>query len=102
LIPPFKICSECGCDTYKAMDYDKLQRENTSIRKRLTEQAALFAVKKAESWLRELKLEDSMKYLQRKTKKQSEVITRLEDKLKKFKQQPYEKDGGPDGSISIR
>lgn len=86
---PFKICSECGCDTYKAMDYDKLQRENASISKRLTEQAALFGVKKAEAWLRQIKLEDAMKYLQRKTKRQSEAITKLEDKLKKFGQQPY-------------
>lgn len=99
MTPPFKICFECGCDTYKAMDYDKLQRENASISKRLTEQAAIFGVKKAEAWLRQIKLEDAMKYLQRKTKKQAEVITTLENKLKRLKQQPYEKDREPDEVI---
>lgn len=89
MIPPFKICPECGCDTYKALDYDKLQRENASMVKRLTEQAALFGVKKAEAWLRQIRLEDSMKYLQRKTKKQAEVITRLEEKIKRLGRQPY-------------
>ena len=89
----FKICSECGCDTYKAMDYDKLLRENASISKRLTEQAAVFGVQKAEAWLRQIKLEDNMKYLQRKTKKQAVVITTLENKLKRLKQQPYKEEG---------
>lgn len=86
------ICPECGADGFKTHDYDRLQRENTSLSRRHTEQAALFGVKKAEAWLREIRLEDSMKYLQRKTKKQAEVIKRLEDRLKRLGQQPYKEE----------
>lgn len=94
----FKICPECGCDTYKALDYDKILRENASLCKRLTEQAALFGVKKAEAWLRQIKLEDSMKGLQRKVKKQSEALNRLEKKLIELGRKPYQEES--DSGIS--
>lgn len=87
-----EICPECGADWFKTHDYDRLQRENTSLSRQHTTQAALFGVKKAEAWLREIRLEDAMKYLQRKTKKQAEVIKRLENKLKRLGQQPYKEE----------
>lgn len=83
------ICKECGSDPFKSLDYDKVLSENSVLRSWVKREFANHAVEKAEWAFEKLGAEDSTKWLQRKVKKQSKIIARLEEKLKKLNTQPY-------------
>lgn len=85
-------CPECGADPFKTLDYDKKSSEMVEIGYRFKQMRASHGMQRAEWELREISLEQSMKWLQQKTRKQAAAIKRLEDKLKKLGQQPYKKD----------
>lgn len=82
-------CPECGCDPFLAKDYPKIQKEQEMLENQYRSVRAYHGKAQAEWDIKEIKLTEGMKYLQRKVKKQAEAIRRLEDKLKKLKQQPY-------------
>lgn len=86
------ICKECGADSFKTIDYDKVTREFNEVSDRFKWVMAHHGLKNAEWDLERIKLTDSMKWMQRKVKKQAQAISRLEEKLKKFGQKPYEEE----------
>lgn len=94
MIPPFKreLCSECGADSFKTLDYDKKVSEELELRNRFKKALAQHGLARAEWTIREIELVEGTKYLQRKTRKQSEAINRLEEKLRKLGSQPYKED----------
>lgn len=83
------ICPECGGDPFKTKDYDKVQRESAAIQSRFKMEMALHGTKEASWEIERIKSAESMKYLQRKVKKQAQTLQRLEEKLKRLSQQPY-------------
>lgn len=85
-----KICSNCGSDPFKTYDYDKITREMTELSSRFKKARASWAGLSAEDEIKIIKLEEGMKWLQRKVKKQAQAITKLEEKLRNYRQQPYE------------
>lgn len=86
------ICPECGADPFKTADHDKMMRDITQIKDRYKRTMAAHGLEQAEWILREIDLVESSKYLQRKVKKQSEAIRRLEEKIKRLGVQPYKED----------
>lgn len=86
------ICPECGADPYKTVDYDKMTRDIQQISDRFKRVMASHGLQQAEWVLREIDLVESTKYLQRKVKKQSEAIRRLEEKIRRLGVQPYKED----------
>lgn len=82
-------CPECGADSYKIVDYDKITKEITALSSRYKMLSANFGKARAEWEINEIRLEESMKWLQRKAKKQALAIQKLEAKLKRHGEQPY-------------
>jgi hypothetical protein len=86
-------CSACGCDRFRCTDYDKVTKTLSEVGLRFKWLHADHGREKAEWELNKIRLEESMKWLQQKTKKQAQAITRLEAKLKKLGEQPYKEEG---------
>lgn len=84
-----KLCPDCGSDPFKQYDYDKMVKENGRLVRRLSEQAALHGVEKAQAWLGSVRHEEETKYLQSKVRKQAAMLKKLEDKIKKLGERPY-------------
>lgn len=82
-------CPECGADPFKVYDYDKKSREHAEISRMYRENIAQCALVRAKYELKLLESRESMKDLQRKTRKQSQVINRMEAKIKSLGEQPY-------------
>lgn len=87
-----KICPECGTHGTEKWYYDKILSENLEIGERFKSLNARHGREKAEWEIDRIRLTESMKWMQRKVNKQSRVITRLEEKLKKLNQKPYEEE----------
>lgn len=85
-----KVCPDCGSDPFKQYDYDKMMKENGRLIRRIREQAAEHGVEKAQAWLTAVRHEEETKYLQSKVRKQSVMLKKLEDKIKKLGERPYE------------
>lgn len=83
-------CEHCGCQVYQHRYYDKMVAKEVELGYRFKQMRAHHGMQQAEWELRELDLVESTKWLQRKTKKQAEVIRKLEEKLRKLNQRPYE------------
>lgn len=90
--PASNLCPECGISSWVVKDHDRIVQEKLEIGQRFKNLRATHGRDQAEWDLREISLTESMKYLQRKVRKQADVITKLENKLKKFKQRPYERE----------
>lgn len=86
-----RICEVCGSDTFKTKDYDKVVSERIEISSRFKKLNAQHALEKAEWQLREITLEQSMRYMQRKTKSQTSALRKLEERVKRLGDQPYSK-----------
>lgn len=84
-------CPECGSDIFKATDYDKLLSENLEIGSRFKRLNADHALEKAQWWLSQIKLEESMKYMQQKTKKQTAALRKLEERIRVLGRRPYDR-----------
>lgn len=84
-------CPECGSDTWKAQDYDKLYKENWEIADRLKKMAAQHGLLSAQWELQKIRLEAGMKSLQQKCNRQRAALNRLENKLISLNKKPYEK-----------
>lgn len=82
-------CPECGADPFKQYDYDKITKEINALSSRYKMLSANFGQARAEWEIKEIKLEESMKWLQRKVKKQAQAIQRLEAKLRRHGERPY-------------
>lgn len=87
-----QFCPECNCDRFKCTDYDKLLKEISEISLRFKKASADQGRERAEWEIDRIRLEESAKHLQSKTRRQSKAITRLEAKLKSLGQQPYKED----------
>lgn len=85
-----KICPNCGSDPWKTQDYDKIVKEMEELSYRYKRARGSWAELSAKDEITILKLEESMRWLQRKVKKQAQSLGRLEEKLRSYKQQPYE------------
>lgn len=83
------VCPECGSDPFKTQDYDKITKEIAEISSRYKRAHASWAGVSAEWEIKNLRLEEGMKWLQRKVKKQAQAIQKLEDKLKRHGERPY-------------
>lgn len=92
-------CPECGSDPFKTQDYDKITREMNELSSRFKRALASHGLVRAEWDLKEIELTEGMKWLQRKAKKQAQTITKLEDKLKKFGEQPYKEESPEEFTI---
>lgn len=84
-----RICPECGSDSFKTWDYDKITKEQEELQKRFTRVMAYHGEDTAKWHIKEIEQEQSMKWLQRKVKKQAETIRKLEEKLRRQGEQPY-------------
>lgn len=85
-----KNCKECGCDKFRCTDYDKVTKTLSEVGWRFKRIHADHALEKAEWQLREIQLEESMKYMQQKTKKQTAALRKLEQRILKLGRRPYE------------
>lgn len=86
-------CEMCNCDRFQCKDYPKLTVELASVCGRLKSTMAYHGKERAEWEIDKIHLEEGMKFLQRKTRKQAQAITKLENKLKNYGQQPYKDEG---------
>lgn len=84
-----KTCPECGTKGHEQWYYDKLVSEGIERGQMIRRISAQAAVDRANWDMDRLDLVEQMKWMQRKVKKQAQAITRLEEKLKKLKIQPY-------------
>lgn len=82
-------CPECGVDDYTVKYADKTLSELVEVSSRFKTIRANHALASAEWELEKISLQESMKYLQRKVKKQAEAISRLEEKIHRLGHQPY-------------
>lgn len=87
-----EICPECGADPFKTYDYDKIVKEMEELSSRYKKAHASWAGMSAEWEIKNLKLEEGMKWLQRKVKKQAQAIQKLENKLKRHGERPYKEE----------
>lgn len=87
-----ETCPECGADAYKIRYYDKVLNEKMEIAYRFKHMQAEHGLQQAEWELKEISLSEGMKYLQQKTRKQTAVIKRLEEKIRRLNQQPYKEE----------
>ena len=85
-------CPECGSDPFKTQDYDKITKEMEELSYRYKRARASWSELSAKDEITIIKLEEGMRWLQRKVKKQAQAITRLENKLKKNGHRPYEEE----------
>lgn len=92
MTPPFETCPECGVNNWRKRDYDRLVAEKIELGSRFKSLHANHGLRQAEWTLREIELTESMKYMQGKVHRQAAAIRRLEDKLKRLGQRPYEED----------
>lgn len=83
-------CPECGIDTYRAKEFDRLMSEKCELGSRFKQLRANHALEIARWEIRDIENTESMKWLQRKTRNQAAAIRKLEEKLKKLGKQPYE------------
>lgn len=83
-------CPQCGADPFKTWDYDKITKEFKEVSERFKKVMAQHGLDRAEWILKELKLEESMKYMQQKTKKQTTALRKLEQRVLRLGRQPYE------------
>lgn len=84
-------CPECGCDKFRCTDYEKVTKTLSEVGWRFKRLYADHALEKAEWELSKIRLEESMKYMQQKTKKQTAALRRLEERILKLGRRPYEK-----------
>lgn len=91
-MPRQRNCPECGADPFKIQDYDKIVREMNELSSRFKRVLANQGLARAEWDLKEIELTEGMRWLQQKTKKQALAITRLEEKIRKFREQPYKEE----------
>ncbi len=82
-------CPECGVDPFFTQDYPKLTKEMDQLEYHYKRVRAYHGEASAKWDIEKIKLEEGMRWLQRKTKKQAQAIQRLEAKLKKLGEQPY-------------
>lgn len=82
-------CPDCGADPFKTADYDKITKEISELSSRYKMLSANFGKARAEWEIKEIRLEESMKWLQRKAKKQAQAIQKLEAKLRRHGERPY-------------
>lgn len=85
-------CPECGADPFKTVDYDRIVKEQQELENRFKKVLAHHGLRDAEWTIERIKLEESMRYLQRKTKKQAATLSRLEEKLRGLGKRPYEEE----------
>lgn len=83
-------CPECGSDPFKSKDYDYVTRRHNELVTRFKRIMAEHGLDQAEWQIKEIKLEESMKYMQQKTKKQTVALRKLEQRVLKLGRQPYE------------
>lgn len=83
-------CPECGCDKFRCTDYDKVTSQLSEVGQRFKRLRADHALEKAQWELKEIRLEESMKYMQQKTKKQTSALRKLEERILKLGRRPYE------------
>lgn len=84
-------CPECGIWTDRVREFDRMLTEKNQLGQRFKQVYAEHAQQIAEWEIRDIQLTESMKWLQRKTRKQAAVIRRLEEKLRNLGEQPYAK-----------
>lgn len=85
----YKLCPECGSDPFKSQDWDKMHKEMEELVFRYKRARSSWAELSAADEIQILKLEEGMRWLQRKVKKQAQAIQKLENKLKQRGEQPY-------------
>lgn len=95
-------CPECGADPFKTIDYDKITKEISALSSRYKMLSANFGKARAEWEINEIRLEESMKWLQRKAKKQAQAIQRMETKLKRHGERPYAEEGFSDPNAEAK
>lgn len=86
------ICPECGAEPFKTQNYDKVVKERDESNRWYKKISADHGLEKAEWRIKEIELTETIKHTQRKTVKQAKVIQKLEDKLRRLKQRPYEEE----------
>lgn len=84
------ICPNCGVDRSKFQFLEESYHAHFSAVERFLKTEAAHAVKLAKTELEIINLKESMKYLQRKVRKQAVALKRLEEKLRARGEQPYD------------
>lgn len=83
------VCETCGASEYKIRYYDHNLNELIELQSMYKKEAANHALQKAEWAIDRIKIVEGGRWLQRKVKKQADVIKRLEKKLLDVKVKPY-------------
>lgn len=86
------ICPSCGKHSRLEALQERAWERARRIEQEMIRQAAAHAAEKAHSWLELLRAREHGKYHQRKAARQSQVIQRLEKKLRAAGLMPYAKD----------
>ena len=81
-----EICPECGADSYQTRNYEHLQAANGRFRRSLD----ATAIELARAKLRIMELEEREGFNTMKVRRQERAIKKLEAKLRKAGQWPYE------------
>lgn len=83
-------CPECGGDLWKSRDYARVLRDLGYQRREAEKLAAENGILRSQARMREVALKDSNSAHQQKIARQAKAIRRLEEKLRKRGERPYE------------